>query len=358
MICSSLSPAGAGWKAAAILCLLLTSGLHESPAAKIPVAARQTSAAVEKGLPNPSLRDLPKLALDKLPVTSDGKRIAARVNGQPIFADQLLQELELNLRNNGQLDSKQEAELYRQAAAQPVLDQLILQVLALDYARLDNILVLESDVDAYIEAENRKARPGAKLQDIAFRMGISIDVLRARVHDRIVMQKVKDRIGSYVAPPTDDELKKWLQTNANIVTTQTEIRVSHIAVPLRKTMTSGQVERARLKIETAQEKIKAGDDFVEVVRQFSEDRGTVGRGGDLGYLTRGRMYPEFDEAAFALQPGQVSGIVRTPVGFHIIKVTERRESNARDVYMTRKKAEAFAQWQAQARRSARVEIYL
>ena len=100
------------------------------------------------------------------------------------------------------------------------------------------------------------------------------------------------------------------------------MRASHI---LFMTMDKSEEEAKKLEA-LAHEvlaKIKAGGDFAALAKQYSEDPGTKDKGGELGWIVRGQMVPNFEQATFALEPGQVSDVVKTEYGFHIIKVHER-----------------------------------
>jgi parvulin-like peptidyl-prolyl isomerase len=84
---------------------------------------------------------------------------------------------------------------------------------------------------------------------------------------------------------------------------------------------------ARAKAEEVLKRVKAGENFEALAKEYSTDTGSKEKGGDLGWFGRGQMVPDFEKAAFALQPGQVSEIVESPFGFHIIKVEERRNGD-------------------------------
>ena len=118
-------------------------------------------------------------------------------------------------------------------------------------------------------------------------------------------------------PPADVE--RAYNDNFELYSTPEQIRASHILLK-----TTGKDEAAvRARAEGLLKQARAGADFAQLATKNSEDEGTAAKGGDLDYFGRGRMVPEFDEGAFALkQPGQISDLIKTQYGFHIIKLVE------------------------------------
>ena len=90
-------------------------------------------------------------------------------------------------------------------------------------------------------------------------------------------------------------------------------------------------KEAREKIEMIKEKLENGEDFEELARTYSDDEATKENGGDLGYVYRGQMVDEFDNALFSLDIGEVSDIIETDIGYHIIKVYDYKKEYIRCV---------------------------
>ena len=122
--------------------------------------------------------------------------------------------------------------------------------------------------------------------------------------------------------PTADEMKDYYRKNRSEFQIQEQVQASHILFK-----TSGKsaesVEKIRQTAEKVLEEARAGKDFAQLARRHSED-GSASNGGDLGFFGRGRMVPEFERAAFGLAKGEISGLVTTQFGFHIIKVFEKQ----------------------------------
>ena len=118
-----------------------------------------------------------------------------------------------------------------------------------------------------------------------------------------------------------DEIENSYNANIDRYTTPGRVRASHILLGLG----DKDEETVRQQGEAILTQAKAGADFAELARQYSEDEGTAELGGDLDFFGRGQMVPEFEAAAFEMEPGTVSDLVQTAYGFHIIKVVEKVE---------------------------------
>ena len=120
-----------------------------------------------------------------------------------------------------------------------------------------------------------------------------------------------------------DESEDFYNANIDRYTTPGRVRASHILLGLGDK--DKDEETVRQQAEAILAQAKAGADFAELARQYSEDEGTAELGGDLDFFGRGQMVPEFEAAAFEMEPGTVSDLVQTAYGFHIIKVVEKVE---------------------------------
>lgn len=123
----------------------------------------------------------------------------------------------------------------------------------------------------------------------------------------------------------DDRLRDYYDKNkASLYTHNEQRRASHILVKAAPGATPDQDAAARDKAAQTLKMLQAGEDFATVARQSSDDAASAASGGDLGFFERGRMVKEFDDAAFSLQVGALSDVVKSPFGYHIIKVIDSR----------------------------------
>lgn len=127
------------------------------------------------------------------------------------------------------------------------------------------------------------------------------------------------------APATDAELRSYYEQNAAEFKTERSVHARHILFRLAEDAVPAEEQKIRERAQFVLGKAKAGADFAALAREFSQDS-TGPSGGDLGWFSAGQMVPAFEQAAFALGKGQVSDVVRSQYGFHIIKLEETREA--------------------------------
>lgn len=141
------------------------------------------------------------------------------------------------------------------------------------------------------------------------------------------------------------DLDKAYQEHLDRYTQPEQRHARHILVKLPAQATPDARKAAREKIEAALKRVRAGEDFAKVAREVSEDA-SAKQGGDLGWFTQGTMVPQFDARVFSMQPGEISDVVQTRFGFHIIKLEGVRPAKTRPL------AEVKAELEADIRREA------
>ncbi|MCO6414155.1 MAG: SurA N-terminal domain-containing protein [Thiogranum sp.] len=124
----------------------------------------------------------------------------------------------------------------------------------------------------------------------------------------------------------DAELEAYYEERKQALQTLEQRRASHILIQVASDADETAVEAARTKAADLRARIGDGEDFSKLAKEFSDDPGSAPDGGDLGFFSRGAMVPEFEASVFSLDEGDVSDLVRTQFGFHIIKLTGVRES--------------------------------
>lgn len=125
---------------------------------------------------------------------------------------------------------------------------------------------------------------------------------------------------------TEEEIAEHYEANLSTLYTQPhEVNARHILIRVARDADDETKAQARTRADEVKQKVDAGADFAALATEFSEDPGSKEKGGELGWFPRGRMVGPFEDAAFGLKPGEVSGVVESPFGFNIIKVEDVRE---------------------------------
>jgi peptidyl-prolyl cis-trans isomerase D len=135
---------------------------------------------------------------------------------------------------------------------------------------------------------------------------------------------MKPKVAATIDIP-ESELRKAYDANKDKYRTPERVRERHILI---STMNKPKEEQAKLEAKAADilKQIRAGGDFAELAKKNSDDPGSAQKGGDLDWVTRGQMVKPFEEASFKLKPNEISDLVKTDYGFHIIQVQQREDA--------------------------------
>jgi peptidyl-prolyl cis-trans isomerase D len=205
--------------------------------------------------------------------------------------------------------------------------KLEMVVFAADKFRSE-VTVTDADLAPYFEAHKEKYRIGER-RKIRY-LVVDADGLRAS------------------SQPTARDVERFYNENIELYSTPEQVRASHI---LFKADGKNDVE-VKAKAEKVLKEVKAGGDFAALAKKYSEDEASAKQGGDLDFFPKGKMMPEFDEAAFKLQPGEVSDLVKTQYGYHIIKVTDKKPASTRSLDEVRPQIVDQLSWERAAAKAA------
>ncbi|MDK2797696.1 MAG: peptidyl-prolyl cis-trans isomerase SurA [Tepidiphilus sp.] len=292
-------------------------------------------------------------------------RVVAVVNNEPITSTELQQYM---VRAKRQV-AKQGVQIPEDELRQQVLEQMILEKLQLQVAKRMGITVDDTAIDRAIEdiARRNNMTLDALKQALAAD-GITFEQFREQIRREMTIARLRDREMEGRVTVSDAEVDHFLANNPDVMrrieaeagnVTQTHVR--HI---LARTNQTTNDEAAKAKLLALRERIVNGVDFAELAKANSDD-GSAFKGGDLGWINPGDTVPQFEEAMNRLAPGEISQPVKTPFGWHLIQVLERRpltasedyrRNYARQLLRRQKMEQAYNAWLQTIRAEAFVEI--
>jgi foldase protein PrsA len=228
------------------------------------------------------------------------------------------------------------------------LDNMITQELIDQAAEDANVTVTEADIDKEIENLKKSFGSEDEFQQTLAQYGMTEDSLREDASTQVTIRKILEP----QVKVTDDEIKTYFDQNKESMTTPAQIRASHILVATKE------------EADAILKDLKGGADFATLAKEKSTDTGTKDNGGDLDFFAKGTMEAAFDDAAFALKVGELSGVVQTSYGYHIIKKTDEKaavtptlEDKKEDIkyqLVTQKVSELSSTWLADLKAKAKI----
>lgn len=206
---------------------------------------------------------------------------------------------------------------------QKVLDNLIEGEILYQESQKQGIKIDQAAIDERFEKARKRFPDEAKFQDALKKANLSEAQLKAQYQRGMAIDKLIDKeIVEKISIP-ESETKAYYAGNPDKFKQPEQVRASHILILVDKNADEAKKAEARKKIEDIQKKLKEGGDFAALAKEFSQCP-SASKGGDLNYFRRGQMVKPFEDAAFALKPGETSDIVETVFGYHLIKVTDKK----------------------------------
>ncbi|QHE63660.1 foldase [Rossellomorea vietnamensis] len=190
------------------------------------------------------------------------------------------------------------------------LDTLIAEKIVKLESEKKDLTVKDSEIKK--ELENIKAQYDSEeaFKEALASSGADLDSVKENIKTYLLTEKLlKDRVKI-----TDDQIKEYFEANKDTFAQKEQVEASHILVDDEKTA------------QEVKKKLDDGGDFAELAKEYSTDTSNADSGGELGYFGKGEMVAEFDDKAFSMKKGEISEPVKTEFGYHIIKVTGKKEA--------------------------------
>jgi peptidyl-prolyl cis-trans isomerase C len=309
------------------------------------------------GAAAPTAPEQQPLAPEKIPA------VVAKVNGTPIAKGELIKMAD-QIHAQMAPNQPQTADFYRK-----VLDQLVSNELLLEEAKTAGITATDEEVNKQVgELKGRFPSP-EKYQEELKKEGLTEADLTKQAREAFVLQKLVESKVVNDVKVTDQEVKAFYDQNPDKLKRPERVHVRHILIRIDKNATAEDKKKARAKADDILVKVKAGGDFAKLAEENSDDPGSKTRGGDLSWVSRNQTVPPFESAAFALKKANdVSPVVESQFGFHIIQLVEHQDAGMVPFDEVKDKISGFLKQQQQREKfldhvktlkgKAKVEIFI
>jgi parvulin-like peptidyl-prolyl isomerase len=280
--------------------------------------------------------------------------VAAIVNGDAITMTELNQQLEQLEQQYPNMFEGAEGEARLLEFKQRLLDNLIDQKLVLQAAEERGIEITDEDVQGQIDQLKQGFETDEEWEEALTNAGMNPDTLEDQIREQLLTQKLIESLSDDVEI-TEVEITEYYEGNKQMFFEDAAKRSSHILFK----------PEDKAKAEEVLAELEDGEDFAALAKEYSQDPGSAQNGGDLGWPTT-PFVPEFEEAVSGLDKGEMSGLVETQFGWHIIVVTDTREGKQQtqeeakeqieQVLRQQKRADAYQSFLDDLRAAAEIEI--
>lgn len=288
-----------------------------------PVFAQgEASGQVQGEPPQGSIKIEPRLA----EAPRDPKTVIANINGEPVTQADLDQEIGALLNRMGasgippaMLDQ------YRARLEPRAFDQLVLKSQLRDYAKKNNVAVTDQEVNDEIQKISGNFPTPEAFKEALAKQNMTVESLTEEIKKDFLLANAVKQYTSGLPQPTTPEMEAYYKEHAKDFTHPETVSASHILIGATEGTDANTKSASLAKAQALRDQLRGGADFAELAKTNSSCPSSQ-RGGDLGSFERGQMVPEFEEAAFKLKPGEISDVVETKFGYHIIKISQHNDA--------------------------------
>ncbi len=289
-------------------------------------------------------------------------RIIARVNDDVITLSELEERMKPII-NKYEKSYEEEEFLQNLAKAEDYwINQLIENKLILQEAQRKNITATKEEIDERYEKIKQDFDSELQFKIFLESQGMNIDQLKKTISENIMIGKatahIRERARFKISPV---DITKYYNEHGDKFREDPLVRASHILIRF-----TGNEENDYKKAKDILSRIKNGEDFAALARQYSDDPHAQ-QGGDLGFFSRGQHIKEIDKAAFSLPVGQISDIIKSKLGYHIILVKQKKKERVRplsevqeeiqNVILKDKASKLWDEWIQGLKKKSYIEIY-
>ncbi len=217
-----------------------------------------------------------------------------------------------------------------------VLEELIKEKILLSEARKEGIVVQDEEVEKYLAGIKERFGSEEKFQLQLSEEKLTEEGFKQRLGEQILIKKLVDlRIGSKIRALSAEEMREFFEENKESFVEPERVAIGQITVEVKG---EGKWLEAGKKVEDIHARLMKGEDFSTLAKKYS-DAPSRDEGGNLEFINRTELLPEFEKAISTLEVGEISNIIRTETGFHIIKLESRKEARQREFSEVRREIE-------------------
>ncbi len=255
-------------------------------------------------------------------VSAQPPEVAAIVNGQPIYAAEIERQISMIKQRYEKMGIPADENMLNKLRKR-ILDNYISKELLYQQAQHLGIKVDPARIEEQIDSIRSQFTDEAEFKKELSSVELTEQKLKEQIIQNLAIRDLIDQEIAGKIKISDADIKNYYEAHKDEFTEPEQVRVRHILVKVAPDAGDEEKAAARKKIEGIQARLKKGEDFASLAKAYS-DCSSAKNGGDLGFFSRGQMVDKFEKAAFALKPGQMSDIVETRFGYHIILCEEKK----------------------------------